>query len=151
MPRTAYDKADMMRRFCDAVFYLVRQYEVLRAFEDGHGFARNYRNAPSTIEDVMAENAVIVWEAVNAALANDIVSTLGRLTDPKGTGQNENLVLDRFIEDNPVPSTSPHRSELDTLLKLIHKDDPFIAAIRHIRHKEVAHNDLKTIADIVPR
>jgi hypothetical protein len=84
--------------------------------------------------DVLSDTAPGAFELIESSLRNDMTMSLGRLTDPRTTGNKDNLSLERFIDD--LKSSCPpviHNSLLTELAEIRDHVKPFKERRNRIR------------------
>lgn len=112
--------------------------EILILHFKWHIFCTLYVDEETVV--LLNESDPVFFSVHQSILLDDIILTISRLTDPPGTGNRENLTLERLAEG--YISTFPRlRTDLEELLALVKANCEFA---RVNRNRRVAHTDLQT-------
>jgi hypothetical protein len=96
---------------------------------------------------VINETAPGAFSLIESALRNDMVMTIGRLTDPHISNGKSNLSLERLVRDLKPHCPPDLHFRLESDLSEIRKH---VAPFKGLRNKRVGHNDLNTALSSKP-
>jgi len=122
---------------------LKRSIEILHAY--WKLFADLFASGNDKI-DLLNQSASTFFVMVSFAFRERVVLGIARLLDPPRTIKQDNLVLERIINDLRPIAEPALVSKLERHLNALRKDRSII----EYRHKRIAHSDLKVSLKVTP-
>lgn len=124
-------------------FDVNEKYEVL-SNEVSHlhrkwGICRQLYVSGDEIIALMVESAFGFFSVCKEVLANDIVLTISRLTDPKQSFGNDNLTLEQLVHSIDAGNHPKLRNEIEQLYV---ESKNKCRVTKDLRNKLIAHSDL---------
>jgi HEPN superfamily AbiU2-like protein len=89
--------------------------------------------------EILKDSAAGFFSILQGTLFDDVLMAISRLTDPRGSGERENLTLDHLSEYLGNAGLRAAQTEFDAILARLRAD---CTAIRELRNKVLSHRDL---------